>query len=276
MIIQKYALFGSEVEFCLDTEKVVAEPLMDDAYKLGLRLQKIFNLYDESSELSLLNKGRSINASDELLEVIRLGRRLSELSDGEYDISLGKKFLNRKRHEQLPAVSCSYKDIQISGNEIKLLHEDVLIDLGSVAKGYIAERLTEFFMDQGIESGYVDARGDIRIFGGYTDVGVKHPRAEGLFLKIRLNDSGVATSGDYKQYHDDYSKSHIINQKDIISATVVSDDLSNADAYATILMVCSKDVREKIINESKYPAMVIDKNLKVHYFNGFEELINEN
>jgi thiamine biosynthesis lipoprotein len=275
MVTKSYKLLGSDVKFFVDADELISVPIMDEAYELSLRLQKIFNIYDESSEISMLNKQRHLSVSDELLEVLLAALRLCELSDGEYDISLGRMFLQRKHGEELDGRRCSYKDISVSGNYVRLLNDDVLVDLGSIAKGYIAERISKFFVDKGIESGYVDARGDIKVFGDSREVGVQHPRNDGLLLTLKMMDKGVATSGDYRQYHDVYSKSHILNQKDIISATVVADSLMNADAYATILMVCDKDMRESLIGRSGLPAMTIDKNLSVTYYNGFEKLVKD-
>ena len=39
---------------------------------------------------------------------------------------------------------CTYRDIEVSGSKVRLNHEDVLIDLGSIAKGYIVDRIVEF------------------------------------------------------------------------------------------------------------------------------------
>ncbi|MGV8171701.1 MAG: FAD:protein FMN transferase [Candidatus Woesearchaeota archaeon] len=273
---KKFKLFGSETEFSLETEDVVAEPLMNEAYVLALRLQKIFNVHDSESEISVLNRLRNINASDELLELTKIALKLSESSYGEYDITLGKHFLERKSGKQLSEQTCSYKNITIEGNNITLTNDSVLLDFGSIAKGYIAERIAKFFQDEGAESGYVDARGDLRVFGDQINIGVQHPRNTGLLHTIKVKAKGIATSGDYKQYDKDYSKSHIINQKDIISATVIADDLTEADAYATILMVCNEKIREKLIKNAGFPAMTVDKNLNTKYYNNYEALLNEN
>ena len=73
---RKYRLFGSEVEFFLDASEVVAEPIMDEAYVLALKLQKIFNIYDENSEISALNRNKKITASPELVEVLKKAMKL--------------------------------------------------------------------------------------------------------------------------------------------------------------------------------------------------------
>ena len=62
----------------------------------GLRLQKIFNFYDSESELSILNAKRRLEVSDDLLKVIKKAIKFSLLTNGRYDISLGKNMLERK------------------------------------------------------------------------------------------------------------------------------------------------------------------------------------
>jgi thiamine biosynthesis lipoprotein len=276
MVSKKFKLFGSEVEFFIESEdnNFIIDELLDEAYALSLKLQKIFNLYDLESELSLLNKKRHIKASPELLEVTSSALKLCELSNGEYDISLGKQFLQRKSKQPVNQAKCSYKDIKLKGNNISLLNNDAWVDLGSIAKGYVADKISSFFLEHGIVSGYIDARGDLKVFGNARIVGIQHPRKKGIIQSITVQNKGVATSGDYNQYDQEYAKSHILNQKDIISATVISDDLMQADAYATMLMVCSSKAREKIIKESGFPAMTVDKNLKKTYYNGFEGLLH--
>ncbi|MGV8163106.1 MAG: FAD:protein FMN transferase [Candidatus Nanoarchaeia archaeon] len=276
MINKKYSLFGSEVEFYLDADAEMSKLIMDDAYELALKLQKIFNIYDDDSELSQLNRRRTIKASLELIEVLQMALEFCALSNGEYDISKGKQFLQRKNHETIRSMTCSYKDIIVKETTITLAHEDIWIDLGSIAKGYIAEKISSFFLEQGIETGYIDARGDLKIFGDAREIGIQHPRKDELVASIKVKNQGVATSGDYTQYHADPSFSHIINQKDIISATVVANNLAEADVCATLLMVCDAENRDSIMKKIGLPALIIDKNLNIKTYNDFERLsVNE-
>lgn len=272
MASKRYALFGSEAEFCLDIPEILSGPILRDAYALSLRLQKIFSLYDKSSELSRINRLRSVKASPEMLEVLNAALELCRLSNGEYDISLGRQFMQRKSNQAVTKAGCSYRDIAINGDYVKLLNDEAMLDLGSIAKGYIAECACDFLASQGVESGYVDARGDIRVFGDQREVGVMHPRNCGLISAIRLENMGVATSGDYMQFNKSFDESHIINNKELISATAVSGNLMNADSYATAIMVSSKDCRESLIRRLGCPAMTVDRDLNIMYYNGFEGL----
>ena len=275
--IFKKPLFGKEIEITIrDTFDWIVEETLEKTYKEARRLEKIFNFYDPSSELSILNTQRKLQVSSELLEVIKNGLEFSKITNGKYDISLGKRFQKRKKGEGDIVLNVSYKDIKIHGNEVTLNHQDVLIDLSSIAKGYIVDKTTEYLTLHGISRGIVNGRGDIRIFGEDAEtIGIEHPRKKGEIIKsIKLKDLSVATSGDYKQYSGSFDNSHIINARDAISVTVVFSDLMTADLFATVLFVINKNEREKLLkNYPDVKALIIDKNINLNYYNGFEDLV---
>jgi thiamine biosynthesis lipoprotein len=271
----KKPLFGKEVEFVLwYVDEVIALPAITSAYQEGLRLSKIFNFYDEKSELSLLNDRRELIASPELREVLSLALRFCALTKGKYDLSLGRLFLQRKQGKEEKPLACSYKDIHLNGNQVTLVHPDVLIDLGSVAKGYIVDKIVEHLQAQGVLSGLVNGRGDIRVFGDHEEVlGIRHPRKTNeIIATMHLKDAAVATSGDYYQYNKLFKKNHIINSSDVISVTVTAPTLALADVCATALFVSGIKERKKIMAQhTTMRAAVIDSALKIHTYNGFDE-----
>lgn len=273
----KKNLFGDEIEIVVySTDKFLVSEIIEETYKEGLRLQKIFNFFDKSSELSKLNKEREMIVSDELLGVLKKALKFCKLTNGKYDITLGKQIIQRKKGIQITPVKCSYKDIEIKKNHIKLNNKEVIIDLGSIAKGYIADKMVEFLVSEGVMSGLIDARGDIRAFGNHYEVlDIQHPRDKNKIIHtIKLKNLSVATSGDYNQYYGNFEKSHIINKKDIISATVIAPTLEEADVYATVLMVSSRKERKDIINKNrKIKVLTVDSNLNIDYYNSFEKYI---
>src|SRR3989344_1816680 len=276
MVNYKKKLFGKEIEIIIwDTKENLANNIIEEAYIEGLRLQKIFNFFDEKSTLSLLNKKRKLKVPVEFLEVLNKSLEMCKKTNGLYDISLGKQFLQRKKALNITKVECSYKDIRINSNEVELLHTDVLIDLGSIAKGYITDKMIDFLKSQGIVSGLIDARGDIRIFGKYNNIiEVQHPRDKNKSIcAIKLKNSGVATSGDYNQYHENFDNCHIINKKDYISVTAIAPNLTEADLFATSIFVTPKEDIDKILTKKKVKLLCIDKNLKIEKYNKFDEVI---
>lgn len=270
-------LCGGMIDFVIyDAPEDMLEGIIDEVYAEALRLQKIFNFYDAESELSLLNKSRKLIVSNELLHVIKNALVFSKLTNGAYDVTLGKAILARKQGKIITA-KCTYKDVLTKGNEITLLNPEVMIDLGSIAKGYIADKLAELMQTNGIVEFLIDARGDICARGERTHVlEIQHPRNGGSICAIKLKNCAVATSGDYKQYAKDFETSHIINQTDLVSVTVVAKTVEEADAYATAIFTCPPKDRKEVINSNKnIKVLIVEKNnLKIQMFNGFETIIN--
>lgn len=268
-------LFGDWIEIALyGLEDSVARFHIEEAYLEALRLEKIFNFFDEQSELSILNRKRRLEVSSELLTVLKNAMKLSKLTKGEYDVSIGKSITARKAGGTDEKPGCSYRDIKIGGGMVAL-EGQAMVDLGSIAKGYITDRVADFLKLHGAEEGIIDSRGDIRAFGkNYHELGIAHPRGKDRIRTIRIRNDAVATSGDYMQYYGSYKKSHILNQKDIVSISVVAPTLEEADAYATALFVSGKELREKLIKATKkIKVLTIGKDMDLQTYNGFDRLI---
>ena len=269
-----FPLFGKTIDFIIyNSNLLLIQPIIEEIKIEALALEKIFNLFDKESELNRLNEKRDLVVSKHLLRVIKEALVFCELTSGAYDISLGQVFLARKKGPELPKINCSYKDIKINKNRIRLTHPDVFIDLGSIAKGYITDILAQKIKKLGIESCLINSRGDIRIFGSVTEeINIQNPRDKGKFIdSFELKNASVATSGDYNQYQGSFDNSHIINAGDLISITIISKDLMQADALATALFVSSQSLQEKIIK--KYPKtkiFMVTQSQEVKKINWFE------
>ncbi len=272
-------LFGDQVTIAsYQVNPDILEPVvLLDIYQEGLRLQRIFNFYDPTSELSQLNKAKRMEVSPELREVISMAIQIAERTGGAYDIALGKSILNRKQgiHAQ---PSCSYKDIVINNNNIAFTNPEVQIDLGSIAKGYIVDRMVEYAQANGITECLIDARGDIRVAGSFNhQLGIQDPRADTDLGKIQLCNQAVATSGDYSQYVGNFSHSHILHQTDLTSISVVAPTLIEADVWATALFVVHPDDRSAIIDSLTHlQVFTVDTKGSVESYNNFDQLFVEN
>lgn len=259
-----------------DLEKEIAEFMFEEAGLEFTRLIRIFDFFDKKSELSLLNQDRQRIVCSELIEVLKKSLKYCKLTDGEYDISLGKNILERKQGKELSPLKCSYKNILIKKNLVILNHPDVLIDLGSIAKGYIGDKVANFLLKKGVKSFFIDLRGDLIFKGKYSEIiKIQKPRETlNLSVFVKLQNFSIATSGDYKQYFKDYSKSHILNKKDLISVTVIAKNLLDADLFASLIFVLPKNKREELIrNNKKYAVYVIDSSLNKKVYNGFNSYI---
>lgn len=269
-------LFGSTITIIVyETEEEIAKPLLLEAYEEALRLQKIFNYYDEESEINILNKERILqHPSPELIELLQVALDMTKKTKGKYDLTHGENYKQRKRGEELTKLGCSADDIHIEEGTITLTHEQAQLDFGSLAKGYITDKIAAYLQQNGIETGLINARGDILVFGNITEkIIIQNPRGTEPIGEIAIENSAVATSGDYEQNNGNYDENHIIGNKDYASATVTAPNLTQADLYATVLLLVGEEETKNIMKENQQlKALCITKNSKIQTYNNFETL----
>ena len=239
----RFPLFGDELVIGFeDVDETRLEKNKEAIVKEALRLQRVFNFYDKHSELSKLNRERVHWASPELLFVLKTALTYCELTNGRYDISQGQAFLKRKAGSTVQVKDCSYKDIIINAEHVTLAHDDVLIDLGSIAKGYIADALETFIASRGFDQFFIDARGDVLFHNYRSEIGIQGSRTTAQVHEFTMKNGGVATSGDYLQYLGTYDENHLLGNQDYSSVTVVHDSLMIADVLATVISVTGKSL----------------------------------
>ncbi len=269
------------------------------AYQEIKRLEKIFNFYDPYSEISKLNSSYStpFKVSRELMEVIKIAKKLYQLTGGYFDISKGRLYDFWKK--MIKKKEMNFENIQNSIDEFrKDSIEDIIcdeasstvlirrkglkIDLGGIAKGYMVDKVVEKFAKAGITSALVDIGGDIFCLGKHKgrnwNVGIKNPFAGGIIKRIFLSNRAVATSGSYEQFliYKDKLYSHIVNpflgfpqDTEIVSVTVVASSCVLADALATSFFIMGEDRIKKFLHQhSNFDIKVftINRDGKVHLF----------
>lgn len=166
----------------------------------------MFSRTDSESELCRLNGGEIKTPESELKSLIETGLSFSRLTDGAFDITLAPltDLWNIKERKIPPESSEIAAALRNTGYERVTLSPFSLggteIDLGAVAKGYIADRLRKYFNEQGVNNVICDLGGNVMLSGEYT-VGIQSPFSEGeLFAVMRLRDTNAVTSGAYQRY----------------------------------------------------------------------------
>jgi FAD:protein FMN transferase len=196
-----------------------------------------------------------------------------------------------------------YQNIQIVNDKVSFRKKGVEIILGGVAKGFILEKIRQALIDKGLKSGLLDAGGDIIIFdarpnGQKWRVGVKNPRSDNekmhhikenkyLVLGLELANKFIVTSGDYEQYYIDTEgkrRHHIIDPETgypaepVISTTVISNSIIDADILSTAIFVMGADKGIKLIDtlpETEAHIIYKDKdgNFAMRSSKGFDKYI---
>lgn len=254
--------------------------LITDAFLECDRCEKVLSKTISSSEISQINAagGRAVTVSDMTAEVIEKGLEYGTLSNGVFDITIGKatdlwnfhdfqieeasdsETENDKEADPLPdpellkeAVShVDYRKVKVDDDQVALQDPEMEIDLGGIAKGYIADHLTRWLEERGVVSAVIDLGGNIVAIGGKSagllelpkqnfTIGIKDPKSEsGQLLGVfSCSDKTVVTSGTYERYvvKDGKKYHHILNPKtgwpadtDVDSVTIITEKNHAVDA----------------------------------------------
>jgi FAD:protein FMN transferase len=258
-IFQDYnsMLFGSYVKIkLLEPNRTKANQAVRKALAEMTRLDSIFSLYNQNSEINQINRLGKGKLSQDFKNLLTRALEVSEKSNGAFDITVlpliqfwRSYFKSEKVPDSLELKRqlklVDYRKIKIQNDSI-YLPDSVKIDLGGIAVGYSIDRAVEILKREGIKTGLIDAGGDIMGFGDRKwKVAVKNPRKDELVRTFTIQNQGIATSGDYEKF---FTKNgiryhHIMSPKTgypawvCSSVTVIGPDAITADAYSTTIFV---------------------------------------
>ena len=178
-----------------------------------------------------------------------------------------------------------WKHIELMHDSILIKHKHVTINFGGIAKGYAVDQACKILSGYNIESYMVNAGGEVRGYGKDWKIGIKHPRIENTLLgKIVLNNTSIATSGDYEQYFkkDDKRYSHIINpvtglpSDESQSVSVIAENNIDADGLATGVFILGPEKGMEIIEKlNNIECLIVDNSGKIHRSSGIGKYLKE-
>lgn len=286
-------------------DSLKAQQLSNNCFTLIDSFSHIYSDYDSSSELSKL----SINAdngfqtcSPALWDLLLISRQAYEKSLHAFDISIGplSSLWRSKRKRRLFPDSATVIATKENVGLDKLLWNDSLhqilipdknmrLDLGGIAKGYIAQKVIDYLHQNGIDAALADAGGDIsmgkealRNLGWLVGVNVPETTDELMSRKLLLTNCSVATSGDAYQYieHDGFKYSHIIDPRTGYgvsyqrNVTVIAKDGATADWLATACSILSINESKKIctkMHAELFISSIENEVLVVYQTSGFKQ-----
>lgn len=262
------------------------------------RINQLMSPYISSSELSILNReaaNSAVQVSDELYQLLRQARQVSELSNGAFDITFasvgfyydyraGKKPDRSQLLQQRQYVN--YQSVQLlSDNKVRFAQPGVKIDLGGIAKGYAVERAMKIIAAADIKHAQLTAGGDSRLLGDKRGkpwlVGIRHPRQDAKYAAtLPLQDTAISTSGDYERYfiEEGVRYHHILDPKTgqsttgLMSVSVIGADTGRTDALSTTLFVLGLQQGMQLIEQiPDYEAIFISADHTLHFSSGLAQ-----
>lgn len=262
------------------------------------RLEAIISSWRDTSETSRINQNagrKPVSVSPELFGLIHRATKISALSGGIFDITFagaGKLWDFKAEQPQLPdpvAVRkklnlVDYRKVHLNPKtrSVYLSEPDMRLGFGAIGKGFAANRATAVLKQHGIQSGVVNAGGDLVAFGTREDgqpwtVAVADPQdPDAVFAWLRVDNQAVVTSGDYERFIevDGIRYSHILDPRtgfpvrDLRSVTIICPDGELADALATTVFILGRNEGLALVNRLKnVEALLVTAEGKVLYSN---------
>lgn len=281
------------------------EKILQDALALCDKYEKIFSRTRTDSEIYLLNEGKLPQEdgyyilSEECAELIGKGLYYSELSGGAFDITIeplsslwdftsGEKQIPDPQTLVEAQKHVGYEKVELKGNKIRFQEDGMGLELGAIAKGYIADKINEFLISEGIESAVIDLGGNVLCIGTRPDgeafrVGIQKPFADRneTVATAGIRDRSVVSSGIYERYFEKDGKlyHHILNPKSgypyengLTAVTILSDESVDGDGLSTVCFALGLEKGLELINSlSDTQAVFITEDGELHYSEHFEE-----
>lgn len=273
----------------------VSKNVLFEAYKIATDFEERYSAYKKESFLSELNAKahrEKLVCKREDIELFKRCIEASELSEGEFDITIGSLshgayhfgFLNQKvatpRELESQKEFVNFKFLKVTDESITFQQKGVRLDLGGIGKGYVAKLIASFLRRQGATKLLVDVGGEIISFGKSYTIGIKNPfKDENIaYIKTSKEAISISTSGDYERFIDSQN-SHILNTKsakspnNYSSMTVLQNgfDIDMLDAYATAMFNKKSDYVREFSKKRALATIVIDKESNIT-LNNIKEL----
>lgn len=283
-----------------------AEKAIDGAFSLCAEYEALLSATKEGTDVYRINHagGEPVECDPRTVDVIEMGIKYGDLSEGKFDITIGKVTDLWDFHTENPRIpsedetqsalaSVDYKQIRIEDSTVTMENPDGEINLGGIGKGYIADRAGEYLEEQGVTSAIVNFGGNIVAIGDRDGddfrIGIEKPfsdRSE-IVGVVTVKDATVVTSGIYERCFEQDGRlyHHILDvntgypaDTDVASVTLIAESgmSGDCDAMSTIcLMLGVSAGTEFIENTEGVEAVFIDRDGNITKTSGADNFTEE-
>lgn len=269
-------LMGTLVDLQLEgADERLLRQAADAAYREMQRLTDIMSHYDRNSTVSRINQLAGVApvaAAPELIEVLRMARRVSEATQGAFDVTVGALSAWRFDADAPRPPSAAtlaaqrrlvdYRDVLIDDarGTVFLKRPGMRLDLGGIAKLYILHAGMNVLRRHGVQRAMINGGGDVVAIGGARAppwrIGIRHPRRPHQLLGvIELREGFVVSSGDYERFfeRDGRRYHHVLDPRTgrpsmgLAHVTLVGRTLESLNGYSAALMVLGYERGRELI-----------------------------
>ena len=271
---------------------------LEHCFTLAEQYENYFSTSIPDSDISQINAAapHSVPVHPETLELIQKGLSYAAVSKGKFDITIGKLAELWDFESEAPklpnaaavakaAAAVDYRKVSVNGNEVALTDPDAALDLGGIAKGYIADKMKEYLLSQGITSGLINLGGNVLTIGTKEDgsaytIGIQKPFDEtgASIASVSIKDQTVVTSGVYERYFEQNGTRyhHILDtgtgypyDNGLLSVSVICNNSADGDGLSTSCFALGLTKGMELIESLEHTeAIFITSDGKLHCSSG--------
>lgn len=253
------------------------ESLLDNCFLFCKEFENLVSRTKQDSDISRINAalGQPVSVSDTTIDLLKLGIYYGDLTNGSFDITIAPVSSLWDFKSETPIVPSdtqikqqlahvNYQNIHINGNTVTLTDNLAAIDLGGIAKGYMADQLKNYLIENNVKSALINLGGNILTIGSKPDgsafqIGIKKPfdTHNASITSVSSKNSSVVTSGVYERYFKTNNQlfHHILDPNSgypcdngLLSVTILSNDSTAGDALSTACFVLGPEQGKNLIN----------------------------
>ena len=266
MITQQFLAFNTVITLQAFGDPDHVRAAFDAARAQCRTYERLFSRTLAHSDIARINNagGKRVSISSDTAKLIQAALYYCQQADSLFDITIGKAVALWNFHEgtiapekQLKAALAhvNWKNVHVEqtndGAFAYLDDPEAALDLGGIAKGWMADQLTELLESEGLSNFIVNLGGNVVVRGEKPNgqpwrVGLQDPfNKEGILGGIELTNASAVTSGTYERSftHDGKTYHHILDPKtgypvetDAAGVTVVTRNSLDAEGYSTTLL----------------------------------------
>ena len=281
------------------------EDIRDGCLALCQEYEDLLSRTKETSEVYKLNHlpagERSLQVSEKTAEVIEKGLEYSRISEGAFDITIEPlsslwNFTGKDPH--VPPETAvrearervGYQKVSLEGNMVTFADDDTTIDLGAIAKGFIADEMKDYLLEEGVESAIINLGGNVLCVGSRPDgapfrIGIQRPFADRNEVAgaLDIRDMSVVSSGVYERHfvENGVNYHHLLNprtgypyENGLIQVTIISPYSVDGDGLSTTCFALGLEEGSRLIEsmENVYGIFMTEDG-GMHYTEGAEALM---
>ncbi len=272
------------------------EEYLDGAEGIINDIEDELSVTDKESDIYRLNLEKETYVSDDTAYIVSEALKMCKETDGALDISIYpivKAWGFTTGEYRVPTETeiadllkkVSYEDISVNGNVISCQAETE-IDLGSVAKGYTADRLKSYMKENGVKSAILSLGGNIQTIGSKPDgslwkIAISDPEGDSYLGAVSVSEKAVVTSGGYERSFEENGVTyhHLIDpstgypaDNGFVSVTIIGDNGLMCDAYSTALFVMGPEkALEFYEKEKSFEAVLLTSDGVLYITEGIED-----